>query len=34
MSKGVKSFDEKNLIQCPWCVKRNQHKVKFAKKVP
>jgi hypothetical protein len=22
MSKGVKSFDEKSLIQCPSCVKK------------
>jgi hypothetical protein len=31
MSKCVKSFDEKNLIQCPSRVKEKQHKIKFLK---
>jgi len=31
MSKCVESFDEKNKIQCPSCVKKKQLKIKFLK---
>jgi hypothetical protein len=31
MCKGVESFDEKSLMQCPSCVKEKQHKIKFMK---
>jgi hypothetical protein len=31
MSKCVESFNEKSLIQCPSCVKKKQHKIKFLK---
>jgi hypothetical protein len=32
VSKGVESFDENNIFQCPSYLKRKQHRIKFPQK--